>query len=736
MRKESTSSQNSPTFNCLICKEDRKFVSIGICNHRRICLYCIMRARLFYDEKKCAMCNTNLEEVFIVDFSNKITYDELIKGKSYYYEDDEFDKCEIYYTEMEAKEEALKLRGFNCPIKNCKSETFENLENLIEHLDKVHRRFYCMVCLNENKKFLSEMEIYNEQNLNEHIEFGEYKNDTLISPPHPSCPFENNMKFYNDEQLFKHMNNNHFICQLCKNEKHIIFYSLLDNLLLHYQKNHFCCPYSECIQDVYVVFGKEEELITHLITKHHVKDASNRLQEIIFENKHNFKSFTPITGKDEFNFTEFVQELKRKSEEYKRDIVNNRNKYVFMNQPFYNNEGIEVVYEFSNDNRRGRGGKKGKKRKDYYNKYNQDNNSYNYDNNYYHKNNYNDNQSNNYYHKNNYNNNQGNNYYHKNNYNDNQSNNNFNNYYQRGNHYNDNYHNKGNNNENKYHKGNYSNNYDDNKGNNNTNKYHEKEDEGNEIVNQVKNINISKTKEKLNYSEILSFYLNSVKNYIKTKIINKKIPEEDVFLAKETIFQLIIIIDKIDSPQKLIELTSLHNFGIDLGINRQLKELISSGKKDEKKFYSILNKLETFKKILLIYKYLLISSKKTDELFYKLDLEQIDPDLYEEFLDKPKKKDEIISKEEKDKREKQRKLKEELNYKNNFYSSKQNIQQVKKEKEKENIDFKPNQNKPKSKLAMLLDGDNIEDKKDKNKKNIQGFNLNNYNLDIDFPELK
>ena len=37
---------------------------------------------------------------------------------------------------------------------------------------------------------------------------------------------------------------------------------------------------------------------------------------------------------------------------------------------------------------------------------------------------------------------------------------------------------------------------------------------------------------------------------------------------------------------------------------------------------------------------------------------------------------------------------------------------------------------------MLLDGDNIEDKKDKNKKNIQGFNLNNYNLDIDFPELK
>ncbi len=711
MRKESTSSQNSPTFNCLICKEDRKYVSIGICNHRRVCLYCIMRARLFYDEKKCSMCNTNLEEIFIVDFSNKITYDELIKGKSYYYEDDEFDKCQIYYTEMEAKEEALKLRGFNCPIKNCKSETFENLENLIEHLNKVNRRFYCIVCLNENKKFLSEMEIYNEHNLNEHIEFGEYKNDILISPPHPSCPFENNMKFYNDEQLFKHMNNNHFICQHCKNEKHIIFYSVLDNLLLHYQKNHYCCPYSECIQDVYVVFGKEEELITHLITKHHVKDAANRLQEIMFENKHNFKTFTPITGNDEFNFTEFVQELKQKSEQYKRDVVNKRSRYVNMNQPFYNNEGVEVVYEYSNDNRRGRGGKRGKKRKDYYNKYNQENNSsYN------------------------------NNYYQNNNYNDNQWNNNYNNNYQRGN-YNYNYHNRGNNYENKYHKGKYSNNYNDNKGNNNTTKYQEKEDEGNEIVNQVKNFHISKTKEKLNYSEILSFYLNSVKNYIKTKIINESIPEEDVYLAKETIFQLIIIIDKIDSPQKLIELYSLHNFGIDLGINRQLKELVSSGQKDEKKFYSILNKLETFKKILLIYKYLLISSKKTDELFYKLDLDQIDPDLYEEFIDKPKKEDEKLTKVEKDKREKQRKLKEELNFKDDLYSNKQNIQNIKKEKEKENIDFKPNQNKPKSKLAMLLDGDNIEDNKDnkdnkeKNKKNVERFNLSNFNLDEDFPEL-
>ena len=728
MRKESTSSQNSPTFNCLICKEDRKFVSIGLCNHRRICLYCIMRARLFYDENKCPICNTNLDEIYILDFSNKITYEEIIKEKDLYYKDDEFDKCKIYYTEMDAKEEALKLRGFNCPIKNCRSETFENLENLNEHLNKVHRRYYCNVCLNENKKFLSEMEIYNEQNLQEHIEFGEYKDGILISPPHPSCPFENNMKFYNDEQLFKHMNNNHFICQYCRNEKNIIFYYLLDNLLQHYQKNHYCCPFKECIQDVYVVFGKEEELISHLITKHHVQNATDRLKEIIIEHKGNFKTFTPLSnGKDEFNFTKYIEELKKKSEQYKKDVVNNRNRYVTLGESHFNDEGIEVIYEYNN-NKRGNGGKKGKNKREYYNKFNQNNynNNYNYNNynNYNNQNNYNNyNDQKNYYNKkkNNNQNNYRNNYNHKkNNYN---NNNNTNKYYNDNNDFN-----------NKRNNYNYYN--ENNKRNNNENKQYQKESEFNEIENQVKNIYI--TKETLNYSEIISFYLNSIKNYIKTKIINEKISDQEVMLAKETIFQLIIIIDKMDSPQKLIELTSLHNFGIDLGINKQLKELLSSGIKNNKKFYEILEKLETLKKILLVYKYLLISYKKIEGLFYKLDLEQIDPDLYEEFLERPKKQNENMSKIEKEKRERQIKLKQEMENQNYLYSNNLDNKNKNQKKEDKKINFNP-QKKSKNKLAMLLEGNEEEDNKDEKnnkKKNIGGFNLSNFNLDIDFPELK
>jgi hypothetical protein len=42
--------------------------------------------------------------------------------------------------------------------------------------------------LKDNKKFLSEMNIYNQEKLKEHIEYGEYtESGDLITPPHPEC---------------------------------------------------------------------------------------------------------------------------------------------------------------------------------------------------------------------------------------------------------------------------------------------------------------------------------------------------------------------------------------------------------------------------------------------------------------------------------------------------------------------------------------------------------------------
>ena len=129
---------------------------------------------------------------------------------------------------------------------------------------------------------------------------------------------------------------------MCKDKKNIIFYPELKNLLAHYKDNHYCCPFQECLADVYVVFTKEEELISHLITKHKVQDANERLNKLVFERKNSdSKEYQLETG--EFNFTQYVKNLKEESENYKN---HNKNRFININEQNYNDEGIEVIYQY------------------------------------------------------------------------------------------------------------------------------------------------------------------------------------------------------------------------------------------------------------------------------------------------------------------------------------------------------------------------------------------------------
>ena len=732
MRKESNSSQNSPYFTCVVCSKENELVAIGSCDHRRVCLYCSMKSRLHYDYRKCPICLKILDLIFICDFTDKTPFENLCKRKDEFYEDEEFDKCQIYYTTIEGKEEALKLRGFNCPLRSCKADTFENMNSLSEHLSKIHKRYYCPYCLKENKLFLSEMNIYNQKNLEDHIKYGEYEKNIVVSPPHPTCPFDNTT-FFNDERMFSHMNSFHFICQLCRDKKNIIFYPELKNLLQHYKDNHFCCPFEECLADVYVVFSKEEELLSHLITKHKVENANERLNKLVFDRKNSDpKELQHEVG--EFNFTDYINKIKEESEKYKNI---NKNRFVKLNEPYINDEGIEVEYQYYD---------KGYNNK--YNKYENYNKNYtnNYGNNKYNKYRRNDNKNirgrggknkrgnkNDYYHKYNKNEYYQNNYYYNNNEDRNYDEQNYENYnneiiYSK---QNDNYPNKVS--ENKYKKNNE--NYYNNKAEN----YH----------------NNLKSEKDIDYSFLFSFYLDIIKKFIKEKIISEKINEKLVSLPKETIYQIIVMIDKFDSKLKLIELTYLNNFGINLDIHKQLKTIIQSNSSENvQHFKDILKNLE-LKKLLILYKYLIICSKKVDNLFYRLDFEQIDEDLYEDFVQREAKVDEIIDKKEREKRFYQSQLKQELNFgfklspedkKVTEVNFNKNIKKHKEKKEDKKKEESPI-NKQKSKLDMLLHdeiNDNTENnnnnknnkKKGKKKGKYVEFNISDFDLEKDFPKFK
>jgi len=269
--------------------------------------------------------------------------------------------------------------------------------------------------------------------------------------------------------------------------------------------------------------------------------------------------------------------------------------------------------------------------------------------------------------------------------------------------------------------------------------------------NEKDNYYDKKFKKDIDYSFLFSFYLDIIKNLIKDKIIKENIDEKLVKLPKETIYQIIVMIDKFDSYEKLIELTYLNNFGIDLNIHKELKSIISSGAPENKeKFKKILQDIE-LKKLLIIYKYLYVCSRKVDNLFYRLDLEQIDDDLYEDFVERKKKEEGNLSKEEKDKRKWQMKLKSELNMGIKLSPEDKKVTEVsfnkkqkneQKEKEEQKKEESP-KNKPKSKIDMLLNNELDENKESNNKKKGKkkkgkyvDFNIKDFDFDKDFPKLK
>ena len=139
MRKESDSYNH---FNCVICKEDRIYYSFGSCEHRKICMYCSMRSRILYNDCKCPLCSTKLDYVFVYEFSEKPSYDSVLKQKEDLYPDDDVKENGIYFGSISAQEEALLLKNYICPVRGCQNGVFDNQQLLNNHLNKVHKKSY------------------------------------------------------------------------------------------------------------------------------------------------------------------------------------------------------------------------------------------------------------------------------------------------------------------------------------------------------------------------------------------------------------------------------------------------------------------------------------------------------------------------------------------------------------------------------------------------------------------
>ena len=694
---------------CVICGEKIEYYSIGICNHKQICYYCALKDRTFYNDKKCPLCINNLDIVFICPISETKTFEELKKDLSSFYKDNDTDETGVYYTDISSYEISMKLKAYKCPIDYCvKEEPFDTYEDLLHHLLECHQKFYCKVCVKDGKKFISEQKVYSKEEIKEHNLYGDFEEDI---PPHHKCPFCGEL-YYDDEKLYRHMSNSHFMCEICKNvDKKIIFYSALPNLIQHNTLYHYCCPYKECKDILYVAFSSKKQLIQHFEDKHNQKN-NNLNEKMTNENMPKIIEDPTLYDismkKDEFNFSTFLEKVNKRCIEHRENknktnkgevntkdsdnSINNSNDKRNMNM-----DGVEIIYNnpsYGNMldydqrgfyNNRGRGRWRGKRMR-------------------------------------------------------------------RG--WNDNFLMK-----------------------NSFNNYIEPDEP---------NVNQIKIKE-LDYEFLTNFFLELIKKYIINYINKNKIADKEISLPKETQYQLIMIIDKINDNKKILELFNIQIFGIEWDKINKLKDFLIKGDLiDEKEFFNELDTL-SLKNILVLYKYLLIANKKLNGKFYKLEMEQINENFYDNFcphLKKEKKLNgnaafslnqnlnninsnntnnktykknknknkwkqvEIVGlnvgkNNQKNKKKSEKDMKK--SFDNYIQKCKEEDKKLEKEKEKEkdnkkdikedNKDYKKTQNK--SKLAMLIGDSNNKNNKNVNKsKNIGEFKLSNYNLDEDFPSLK
>lgn len=377
------------------------------------------------------------------------------------------------------------------------------------------------------------------------------------------------------------MNEQHFICQLCRDKKNIVFYKELDQLLEHYKFMHYVCPYQECLDDMFVVFDSEEKLNSHLITRHKCQDAKNKITNFLFDkSKKQSTNYKSGHNKNEFNFSAYVNELKDRVKEY-QDNLKFQKTYVKPTE-IQNEYYSEANYYGKEHYGRGKKGKAGRYNEysnqkhqqtpmkkpvttdDFFNnaiEYIQVPENVSYNNQNYYQDDYYSHQAR-----------------------SRGDNRNKKNLYGQGKH----------------------------KGHNKFSKEEE------EKTNNLLKISENSTKAigKTDYAFIFNTFAKMIKEYIIQKVQNENPKEEEFIVPRETIYQLIIIIDKLDN-EKLFELTSLTNFGIDLDIHKELKVVISEGLVNQQKIWSILDKME-LKKLLILYKYVVTAAKKIDGLFYKL----------------------------------------------------------------------------------------------------------------------
>ena len=255
----------------MICAEPLTHVAYGPCGHRDACVECVARLRFVMDDERCVICQQQCPSMFATramgDYTETIgseAFAELPRrareGRELHHDK----KLNIFFDDLAVCRKVEQLRGLSCSV--CAATGFGSLKQLKAHLREAHDRFFCEVCLEGRKVFVSQQVTYSRQSLDKHKRGAAGDADAPLGgfAGHPACRFCRK-NFYDEGAMFHHMQSAHETCHLCRRNapETFVYYRDYDELERHYTTAHHPCLHPECLAKKFVVFQSPQELKNH-----------------------------------------------------------------------------------------------------------------------------------------------------------------------------------------------------------------------------------------------------------------------------------------------------------------------------------------------------------------------------------------------------------------------------------------------------------------------------------------
>lgn len=253
---------------CIICAESIEYAAYSPCQHKT-CHKCCLRQRALYKRDLCLVCRTPNDHVIISDQIDSDIYNDDANHELPSFFNDKF---KIYFTTEEIESNCLELLELKCHFKHCGTK-FTDFKDLQDHIKLEHNRYFCLICYNNKKAFISELALYHYKSLQTHQTIGDEKG----FKGHPACKHCVKKRFYSEDELNVHIRDSHERCHICDQDIPDVadYYKNYEELYNHFRLDHYVCTVQSCLDKKFVVFREDLDLTAHMLKEHGSLASSN-----------------------------------------------------------------------------------------------------------------------------------------------------------------------------------------------------------------------------------------------------------------------------------------------------------------------------------------------------------------------------------------------------------------------------------------------------------------------------